>query len=113
MKISFECECILMQQALVLFLSDCVCNRDECDFVISDRKIDTAKPVFIVGKNSPYLRFPFDKQALLGSVGEFYSAIRADLDEKNSSFEQKLACILDKFKLDITQLINDELKKQK
>lgn len=111
MKISFECECVLLQRALILFLNNCVSTRNDCDFVISDRKIDTAKPVFIVGEKSPYLPFPFDKQTLLSALNEFYSAILADLDGENANFEQKLACILDKFKLDIMQLINEELKK--
>ncbi|MBE7358499.1 ornithine carbamoyltransferase [Campylobacter sp. RM12327] len=115
MKISFECECILLQKSMMLFLGKFASRRKDCDFIISDKKLDTNKPVFIIGENSPYLKFPFNKQELVYTIEDFYSAMqikhRENIEYISSSFEDKLNNLLNKFKIDLTELIKNELKK--
>lgn len=117
MKISFECECILLQKTIELFLGNFASRRKDCDFIISDEKIDTNKPVFIIGKQSPYLKFPFNKQELIYTLEDFYSALEINQQKKiiskqtQESFEKKLEILFDKFKIDLTQLVKNELKK--
>lgn len=117
MKISFECECILLQKTVELFLGNFASRRKDCDFIISDEKIDTSKPVFIIGKQSPYLKFPFSKQDLVYTVEDFYSALEINQQkginskQTQESFEKKIDILFDKFKIDLKELIKNELKK--
>lgn len=115
MKISFECECILLQKALMLFLGKFAARRKDCDLIISDKKIEANKPIFIIGENSPYLKFPFNKQDLICTLEDFYSAMQIEhnktIDTISNNFDDKFNALFDKFKLDLTELIKNELKK--
>ncbi|ENO8742034.1 ornithine carbamoyltransferase, partial [Campylobacter jejuni] len=64
MKISLECKDLIIEKTLELFLKDHLVMKKNCDFIISDEKIYTAKPLFIISKNSPFLSIPFSKEAL-------------------------------------------------
>ena len=76
MKISFECDCVLLEESLKLFLRDFISPRKDCDFIVADRKIETKKPVFVIAEHSPHLQIPFSKEALISALEEFYSAIQ-------------------------------------
>lgn len=116
MKISFDCECILLQNSLELFLKDFLAHKKDCDFIISDRKIQSTKPVFIIAKDSPYLKIPFSKEMLLNTIEEFYSAIqlsnsnlKTSQNAKDTSVEEAVANLVDKFKLDLINLLKSHL----
>lgn len=115
MKISFECECILLQKAAMLFLGKFAARRKDCDLIISDKKIEANKPVFIIGENSPYLKFPFNKQDLIYTLEDFYSAMQIEHHENmghiSNTFDDKFNALFDKFRLDLTELIKNEFKK--
>ncbi|WP_459861119.1 hypothetical protein [Campylobacter concisus] len=110
MKISFECECILLQKTLLLFCGNLAANHKDCDFVVSDREIATKKPLFIIGKNA-HLSHPFTKMALLDTLEEFYSAMQIskanELNEaKNEKgLEEKISLLIDKFKADLLEIL--------
>lgn len=111
MKISFECDCILLQKTLLLFCFGYASSNKDCDFVVSDRKIDTKKPLFLIGDKNTHLSLPFTKNTLISTLWEFYSAIQLQnvkTEPKfhtNDEFEKELDALLDKFKKDLISLI--------
>ncbi|CAM2741342.1 ornithine carbamoyltransferase (OTCase) [Campylobacter hyointestinalis] len=116
MKIFTQCECLLLSESLRLFLDSFYTSKKDCDFIISDKKIDSDKPVFVIDEKSPYLKIPFTKESLISTLEEFYSAIQiqnnsALFKASNSSFEQNLSNLVDKFKADLLNLIKNEYEK--
>lgn len=110
MKISFDCDCILLENSLKLFLKDYVVHKKDCDFIISDRKIESKKPVFIISSNSAHLKIPFTKEMLLNTLEEFYSAIQIPSAgtrqmAQNLDIEHEISILIDKFKKDLINLI--------
>ena len=109
MKISFDCECILLQESLKLFLRDFTSHKKDCDFIIVDRPIKTQKPQFLISQNSGHLKIPFSKETLLSTLEEFYSATQISSEgfesERGSTFENDLDVLLRNVKRDLTNLI--------
>lgn len=46
MKIAIVCQSLLLSKALKTFLAEMIVSYKQCDFVISDKKIELDKPVF-------------------------------------------------------------------
>lgn len=116
MKIAIECDCILLQESLRIFLEKFYVPKKDCDFVIADKKMLCDKPVFLIGENSPYLKIPFTKENLISTLEEFYSAIQIDgtkitQNHQNYNFEEKISNLVDKFKSDLINLIKSEYEK--
>lgn len=115
MKISFECDCILLQKTLLLFCGNLAAHHKDCDFVVSDREIVTKKPLFIkplfiIGKNA-HLSHPFTRATLLDTLEEFYSATQIskakepDQIVNEKSLEHKVSLLIDKFKADLLEIL--------
>ena len=121
MKISFECDCVLLEESLKLFLRDFISPRKDCDFIVADRKIETKKPVFVIAERSPHLQIPFSKEALISALEEFYSAIQfsepiapshtsafafaAAVQQNGSNLELEVSNLIDKFKEELLALL--------
>ena len=121
MKISFECDCVLLEESLKLFLRDFISLRKDCDFIVADRKIETKKPVFVIAEHSPHLQIPFSKEALISALEEFYSAIQfsepaasshtsafafaAAVQQNSSNLELEVSNLIDKFKEELLALL--------
>ena len=121
MKISFECDCILLGESLKLFLRDFISPRKDCDFIVADRKIETKKPVFVIAEHSPHLQMPFSKEVLISALEEFYSAIQfsepaapshtsafafaAAVQQNGSNLELEVSNLIDKFKEELLALL--------
>ena len=121
MKISFECDCVLLEESLKLFLRDFISLRKDCDFIVADRKIETKKPVFVIAEHSPHLQIPFSKEALVSALEEFYSAIQfsepaapshtsafafaAAVQQNGSNLELEVSNLIDKFKEELLALL--------
>ena len=121
MKISFECDCVLLEESLKLFLRDFISLRKDCDFIVADRKIETKKPVFVIAEHSPHLQIPFSKEALISALEEFYSAIQfsepaasshtstfafaAAVQQNGSNLELEVSNLIDKFKEELLALL--------
>ena len=121
MKISFECDCVLLEESLKLFLRDFISLRKDCDFIVADRKIETKKPVFVIAELSPHLQIPFSKEALISALEEFYSAIQfsepaapshtsafafaAAVQQNGSNLELEVSNLIDKFKEELLALL--------
>ena len=121
MKISFECDCILLEESLRLFLRDFISPRKDCDFIVADKKIEAKKPVFVIAERSPHLKIPFSKEALISALEEFYSAIQfsepaasshtsafafaAAVQQNSSNLELEVSNLIDKFKEELLALL--------
>ncbi|EIZ6924237.1 ornithine carbamoyltransferase [Campylobacter coli] len=110
MKISLECKDLIIEKALELFLKEHLVMKKDCDFIISDEKISTQKPLFIIAKNSPFLSLPFSKEALMNSLNEFDSALKATAqklaDERRRVLEARIDKIASEFKKDYQSKID-------
>ncbi|EAI5941832.1 ornithine carbamoyltransferase [Campylobacter coli] len=110
MKISLECKDLIIEKALELFLKEHLVMKKDCDFIISDEKISTQKPLFIIAKNSPFLSLPFSKEALMDSLNEFDSALKATAqklaDERRRVLEARIDKIASEFKRDYQSKID-------
>lgn len=110
MKISLECKDLIIEKALELFLKEHLVMKKDCNFIISDEKISTQKPLFIIAKNSPFLSLPFSKEALMNSLNEFDSALKATAqklaDERRRVLEARIDEIASEFKRDYQSKID-------
>ncbi|EAI5093113.1 ornithine carbamoyltransferase [Campylobacter coli] len=110
MKISLECKDLIIEKALELFLKEHLVMKKDCDFIISDEKISTQKPLFIIAKNSSFLSLPFSKEALMNSLNEFDSALKATAqklaDERRRVLEARIDKIASEFKRDYQSKID-------
>ncbi len=110
MKISLECKDLIIEKALELFLKEHLVMKKDCDFIISDEKISTQKPLFIIAKNSPFLNVPFSKEALINSLNEFDSALKTTAqklaDERRRVLEARIDEIANEFKRDYQSKID-------
>ena len=110
MKISLECKDLIIEKALELFLKEHLVMKKDCDFIIIDEKISTQKPLFIIAKNSPFLSLPFSKEALMNSLNEFDSALKATAqklaDERRRVLEARIDEIASEFKRDYQSKID-------
>ncbi|EGK8159959.1 ornithine carbamoyltransferase [Campylobacter coli] len=110
MKISLECKDLIVEKALELFLKEYLVMKKDCDFIISDEKISTQKPLFIIAKNSPFLSLPFSKETLMNSLNEFDSALKATAqklaDERRRVLEARIDEIANEFKKDYQSKID-------
>ena len=110
MKISLEFKDLIIEKALELFLKEHLVMKKDCDFIISDEKISTQKPLFIIAKNSPFLSLPFSKEALMNSLNEFDSALKATAqklaDERRRVLEARIDEIASEFKRDYQSKID-------
>ncbi|MEH0332663.1 hypothetical protein [Campylobacter coli] len=110
MKISLECKDLIIEKALELFLKEHLVMKKDCDFIISNEKISTQKPLFIIAKNSPFLSLPFSKEALMNSLNEFDSALKATAqklaDERRRVLEARIDEIASEFKRDYQSKID-------
>ena len=121
MKISFECDCVLLEESLKLFLRDFISPRKDCDFIVADKKIESKKPVFVIAEHSPHLKIPFSKEVLISALEEFYSAIQfsepaapshtsafafaAAVQQNGSNLELEVSNLIDKFKEELLALL--------
>ena len=121
MKISFECDCILLGESLRLFLRDFISPKKDCDFIVADKKIESKKPVFVIAEHSPHLKIPFSKEVLISALEEFYSAIQFSepvalsratapakeeaVPQNGSNLELEVSNLIDKFKEELLAVL--------
>ena len=124
MKVSFECDCILLGESLRLFLRDFISPRKDCDFIVADKKVEAKKPVFVIAEHSPHLKIPFSKEALISALEEFYSAIQFSelvapscttslafvikeetTPQNGSNLELEVSNLIDKFKEELLAIL--------
>ncbi len=77
MKVAVVCDSPLLKRCLEVFLKNHLSSYAACDFVISDRKIDSEKPIFIISdQKKTNLKKPFSKSKLLKALEEHARKIK-------------------------------------
>ena len=116
MKISLVCQSLLLSKALKSFLGDEIVSYKQCDFVISDKKIELDKPIFYISSTQGELLIPFSKSSLMIELDRFYQNMLAkernglenvQLPLPNVILEEKISALTEKFRKDLIQTIRD------
>ncbi len=114
MKIAIVCQSLLLSRALKRFLGDMIVPYKQCDFVISDKKIELDKPIFYVSSAEGNLVIPFSKSSLFIELDKFYQHLlmmHSSVDDmlpqtKNThGLEEKITALTEKFRADLIQTI--------
>ncbi len=73
MKISIICDSLLLKNSLEIFLKDNITTYKNSDIVLSDKKIDIDKPLFLIGSfEDADIAVPFSKSSLLIGLEKVY-----------------------------------------
>lgn len=113
MKIYVKCESPLLKKSLEIFLKDKISPYANCDFVVSDKKLEVEKPVFIVGDDK-YIKKPFSKSKLLKALEAFYNRPKQErlksAPREPLSLEKKVSIITEKFVRELLRVIREHNK---
>lgn len=117
MKIALECQDIILERALQLFLKPHLSRKKDCDFIVCDEKIDFEKPQFIISKHSAQLSLPFSKDELFAALGEFDMSLKALAEqvanEKIAALEAKIEAIAEEFRAEYQNDIDEAILRLK
>lgn len=113
MKVALVCQSLLLSRALKSFLGDLVVPYKQCDFVISDKKIELDKPIFYISSSEGNLIIPFSKSSLLIELDKFFQHImlQGNVDDmmpqsKNThALEEKITALTERFRSELIQTI--------
>ncbi len=110
MKIWTQCECILLNESLKMFLGSMYAPKNECDFIISDVALsgDGAgdKPVFLIA-NGGHIAEPFTKNQLFSNLYNFHMSLGATASQTEplSELEAAVGELVDDFKYHLIKLL--------
>ena len=106
MKISLNCNSLLLNATLQSYLGSCIVSYDECDFVISDRLEDFSKPICLVdfSPNSKVQR-PFSRDSLRNDLNLFFNEIQPLLLSREDKLNREIDDILREFSSKIIEVI--------
>lgn len=117
MKIALECKDIILERALQLFLKEHLGRKKDCDFIVTDEKIEFDKPQFLISKSSSQLALPFGKEELMRVLSEFDEALKKlaiqKANEKIKALEEKIEKITEQFKKDYQSEIDEAVQRLK
>ncbi|AJC85922.1 hypothetical protein [Campylobacter sp. RM16704] len=127
MKIALECKDLILEKTLETILKDFLVLKKDCDFIISDEKINTQKPQFIINKKSNFLTLPFSTEELLNELNDFNASLQnisykiamrekkimnqkceAILEQLRQESHKKIDAMFDFYKLELKNLIKEE-----
>lgn len=114
MKIALVCQSLLLSRALKSFLGEMIVPYKQCDFVISDKKIELDKPIFYISSNEGNLVIPFSKSSLLIELDKFFQhliLLQGNVDDmmpttkSTHALEEKITALTEKFRVELIQTI--------
>jgi len=114
MKVALVCQSLLLSRALKSFLGDMVVPYKQCDFVISDKKIELDKPIFYISSNEGNLIIPFSKSSLFIELDKFFQhllMLHGNVDDMmpqpktTHALEEKITALTEKFRAELIQTI--------
>jgi hypothetical protein len=114
MKIALVCQSLLLSRALKSFLGDRIVPYKQCDFVISDKKIELDKPIFYISSHEGNLLIPFSKSSLQIELDKFFQHFllrQGNLDDmmprpnNTHALEEKITALTEKFRTELIQTI--------
>lgn len=113
MKIALACQSVLLEKSLEIFLKSYITPYKQCDFVISDAKIEIDKPLFYIGTENSDLIMPFSRSALMLKIDDFYDSL-FKIDSKKSiekvdteDIEVKITKLTENFREDLIRTIKE------
>ncbi|MDD2382606.1 MAG: hypothetical protein PHN18_00295 [Sulfurospirillaceae bacterium] len=113
MKIAVVCQSLLLSRALKSFLGEIIVSYKQCDFVISDKKIELDKPIFYISSIEGNLLIPFSKSSLMIELDKFWYNLKcltendAPFHQTNILLEEKITALTDQFRKDLINTIRD------
>ncbi len=110
MKVALVCDSPLLKKSLEIYLKESVSAYEECDFVISDKKVKSKKPVLFIGKEEgAVLKVPFSKEEVLSKTQQFYLRHLDDgaETEESEALKRELAKLNKKHKEKIERIIRE------
>lgn len=113
MKVALVCQSLLLNRALKSFLGEMVVPYKQCDFVISDRKIELDKPIFHISSVEGNLIIPFSKSSLLIELDKFFQHLllrQGTVDDmvlptSTHALEEKITALTEKFRAELIETI--------
>ncbi|AFL68412.1 hypothetical protein [Sulfurospirillum barnesii] len=114
MKVALVCQSLLLSRAVKSFLGDMVVPYKQCDFVISDKKIELDKPVFYIGHDEGNVLIPFSKSTLYLALDKFFQDLlmhQSSMDglvsfsPNTELLEEKITALTEKFRAELIQTI--------
>jgi len=114
MKIALVCQSLLLSRSLKSFLKESVVSYKQCDFVISDKKIELDKPIFFMSHTDDgHLQIPFSKASLYLALDAFEQSLHVKDNPKilnrieHDFLEEKIASLTEKFRQELVQTLRD------
>jgi len=115
LKVAVVCDSPLLKKCLEVFLKEKLSSYSACDFVISDKAIDSEKPVFVISDSkSSNIKKPFSKAKLLKSLDEYFKKLNrqktppSQIAKNNiSELENKLTAITENFVTELVKTIRE------
>lgn len=106
MKVAIICQSLLLSRALKSFLGEKVVTYKQCDFVISDKKIELDKPIFFLNSKEGELSLPFSKASLLLGLERYYQTlcepeVSATAVIPADVLEDKIVALTEKFRQEL------------
>lgn len=116
MKIAVLCDSLLLKRCLEIFLKEHLSSYRECDFIVSDKPVESEKPVFIISsQKNAHLKKPFSKAKLLKSLEEYYRRLKGSqmppIEEsslKGDELEKRLMSATMRFVKEILEIIKEQ-----
>lgn len=113
MKVAIICDSPLLKKCLEVFLKEHLSPYSACDFVISDKAIESEKPVFVIGDDKgSNLRKPFSKSKLIKAASEYHKRIRRPktvalqaVRKEDDELQKQIAALTQKFVTDLVATI--------
>jgi len=121
LKIAVECQSLLLQRSVEIFLQKYLVPYKQCDILISDMYRKTDKPLFVLQDR---LNIPFSKSNLHIEIDRFVRALEeksklaaliktdpsimstpAQESSYDLSLEEQLLYVIDKFKDDLVKVL--------
>lgn len=112
MKVAIICQSLLLSRALKSFLGDRVVPYKQCDFVISDKKIELDKPIFFLGVTEGDVSIPFSKATLMVGLEHYYQTLFQPLETESEDvvpdvLEDKIAVLTEKFRQELIATLRE------
>ncbi len=115
MKIALACDSLLLTKSLEIFLKKSLTSYKKCDFVISDKNLETDKPLFIISNEASNLQVPFSESSLMIELDKFYTNLiskNRPKDESKNDIHEKIDFLTKKFRDDLIEVISEHYEKK-
>ncbi|MFK5880892.1 MAG: hypothetical protein QM482_01650 [Sulfurospirillum sp.] len=119
MKIALACDSLLLTKSLEIFLKKNLTSYKRCDFVISDKKIEINKPLFLISDKMSNLQVPFSESSLMIELDRFYTNLISDKTSRKESskiisaeIREKIDFLTKKFRDDLIEVMQEYYEKR-